>query len=119
MVKHIKTLRLPRPTNSQAQPSMFMSSSRQSGPGHDKDTTAAGFKTNLKWEGMAKVLKYYYRHGWLHQALYGAPQLTSQLVEQATEEVQGSSDSDTASAVVMIIVIVLVQHYTKPNHSLV
>ena len=47
------------------------------------------------------------------------PQLTSQLVEQATEEVQGSSDSDTASAVVMIIVIVLVQHYTKPNHSLV
>ena len=34
---------------------------------------------------------------------YGAPQLSSQLVERATEEVQGSSGKDTAAAVVMII----------------
>ena len=46
---------------------------------------------------------------------YDAPKLASQLVERATEEVQGSSSSDIASAVVMMIG--LVQHFTKPNQG--
>ena len=48
---------------------------------------------------------------------YGAPQLISQLGGRATAEVQGGSDNDTAAAV--FDEIVLVQHYTKPNQSLV
>ena len=48
---------------------------------------------------------------------YGTPQLASQLVGRATAEVQGSSSNDTAAAV--LDEEVLVQHYTKPNQSLV
>ena len=42
--------------------------------------------------------------------LYGAPHLTSQLVERATEGVQGSSSNNRVAADVMIV---LVQNYTK------
>ena len=48
---------------------------------------------------------------------YGAPQLVTQLVGKATADVQGSSSNDTAAAV--LDEEVLVQHYTKPNQSLV